>query len=118
MGLLNRFALTLRPREPFLGWVNGHPQGKLPLVHTLEHIREDPTVYLIQDCETVDEGRQWVYGEFEFFFKEQLEAWWTDEESWPKNRTLEMFKEWFDIEVLSSVDNVMDDDVQEDLIEE
>jgi hypothetical protein len=35
-----------------------------------------------------------------------LEAWLLDESGWPAERTLAMFREWFDVEQLSSVENL------------
>ena len=35
-----------------------------------------------------------------------LAGWVTDEELWPKNRTLEMFREWFEVQVSSVVQDL------------
>jgi hypothetical protein len=36
-------------------------------------------------------------------FDEQLHSWHMDQRPWPRNRTLEMFLEWFDVRVVELV---------------
>ncbi len=113
MGLINRYALILRPKEPFVGWANG-PE-KDPREHqTLEEVREDPVVYLIPDMEWPGPTMDWVFENFDYFFKSQLAQYWTDVKLWPQNRSVQMFKEWFDIEVFSVLDNVVEEAIEED----
>ena len=38
----------------------------------------------------------WLKRNFDYIFIEQLDQWATDENEWPQNRTLKMFKEWFE----------------------
>lgn len=113
MGLINRFALILRPKEPFVHWANAPEKDPGERV-TLEEVREDPVVYLIPDMEWPEATMDWVFENFDYFFKNQLAQYWTDEELWPTNRSVEMFKEWFDIEILSVLDNVVDEAIEED----
>jgi hypothetical protein len=42
----------------------------------------------------------------EEIFCRELEAWFTDEECWPRDRGLRRFKEWFEIEHLELVEDV------------
>jgi hypothetical protein len=39
----------------------------------------------------------------EIIFEEQLGGWWTDERSWPPNRGIEVFQEWFECRLHSMV---------------
>ena len=43
-----------------------------------------------------------------------LNCWLTDEPQWPQDRTQEMFREWFDVQLYPSVENLH---VDEELIE-
>ena len=49
-----------------------------------------------------------VFRDFDLFFVDQLLLWMTEEEDWPKNRTLQMFKAWFEIELHSVVEDLCD----------
>jgi len=113
MGMINRCALLLRPRQPFLDWINAGEMAD-KTVYTLTEIQEDPQVYLIPECFYVKEAWDWVYKEFDFFFEEELEGWNIDDKTWPKDRTLEMFKAWFDIEILTGVTDAVDEPIEED----
>ena len=37
------------------------------------------------------------------FFERYLDEWYTEESWWPKNRSLKMFKQWFDIQYHSMI---------------
>jgi len=113
MGLLNRYALILRAKEPFVQWVNG-PEKDPSNHQTPEEVRKDPVVYLIPEMKWPGPTMDWVFENFDHFFKDQLNAYWTDKKNWPKNRSVQMFKEWFDIEVFSVLENVVDEAIEED----
>ena len=42
-----------------------------------------------------------------------LKAWGTDEDLWPRDRTQEMFEEWFEVETFSIVEDIYLDDAIE-----
>jgi hypothetical protein len=48
MGLINRFVLVVRPRQPFADWVNTRPT-KDERPYTLEDVRRIPMAYLIPE---------------------------------------------------------------------
>lgn len=116
MGHLNRSAIILRARQPFLDWRNSFELKEGRKDYTLEEIREDPKVYLVFGFKSAVHVRDSVMEEFNIYFTDQLVGTVTGEEEWPKNRTVEMFKEWFDIEVFTTVDDVEDQvDIEEEL---
>ena len=43
-----------------------------------------------------------------------LNCWLTDEQQWPKDRTREMFREWFDVQMCLVVDDLH---LDEELVE-
>lgn len=113
MAAINRSALILRPNRPFLDWVNSLPLKEGEKRYTLQQVRDDPTVYLVPDYDFISDIERWVFEEFDTFFKDQLVGWWTKESDWPQMRTLAMFKDWFDMEILSGVDDSLEDDIEE-----
>ena len=116
MGDLNRSAVILRAKQAFLDWRNAFELKEGRKGYTLEEIRDDPKVYLVFGFKTVEPVRETVMEEFDIYFADQLVDTVTSEEEWPKNRTVEMFKEWFDIEVFTTVDDVEDQvDIEEEL---
>ena len=110
--MLNRCVVIIRPREPFFQWLRSLPD---PLELSPEDYDDDSTAYLLPDFED-DEGKEEILAHFhDLLFAEILGGWWTVEANWPKNRNLEIFKEWFTCEFHSLViDLVADPLISED----
>jgi hypothetical protein len=51
---------------------------------------------------------------YKIIFDNQLQGWWTDEKDWPLKRDFTMFKEWFDIELHSIVQDLVDAPLEDD----
>ena len=88
MRSINRSAIIVRPKQPFLTWaaaVDGKPAGDLPAW---------TSVYLVADSPgPVD--KKAVEKHFPRIFEEQLESWYRLESRWPSPRTFQLFQEWF-----------------------
>ncbi len=66
----------------------------------------EPHVYLLPEYED-PATQQDVLEEFwPGLFDAMLEGWVTDEAYWPKNRTFEMFGEWFEVQMSSIVQDL------------
>lgn len=94
---INRTVIILAPKPDFLDWLNDVDPDDQAL--TLEDLREDNEVFLIPQFNDNTDSEKWVETRWEFLFEHMLLGWVEDESLWPQNRTLDMFKEWFDIEV-------------------
>ena len=110
--MLNRTAIIVRYREPFVRWINeADPYTEDPDISVGP---DEQTVYLIHQIENRDELDEWIALNHEALFESELEGWYTDETLWPGNRTLEKFREWVDVEyhtvVLDLVDGPLLDD--------
>jgi hypothetical protein len=92
--MLNRSAVVVKPRQPFLDWLHGADPTSGSI--TLGELEEDPTIYLVPECDTEGDVRKALRKLCEEIFVEQLAAWWTDEESWPQHRSFAVFCRWFD----------------------
>ena len=98
MKMLNRFALVVRPGAPYIEWaakVFGQPESEVKAeIDTYE-----PTVYLLPESKAADLSDPDVLkGHWQTIFKEELEGWSTDEDTWPKPRSEAMFRAWFKLE--------------------
>ncbi len=101
---LNRSAIIIKPRQPFLDWL--HLADPTSHQITLAQIREDPTIYLIAEGGDKNAVRTGVRADFEVIFEEQLESWYADRATWPARRSFATFCEWFDVEFHSTVMDV------------
>jgi hypothetical protein len=100
---LNRAAVALRPKRPFLEWASkAKPESPSTPADVAEAFRER-TVFLIPEFETSERATEILGDWAELLFEEMLEAWSLDIGAWPKGREWEVFKEWFEIEFFSVV---------------
>jgi hypothetical protein len=104
---VNRSAIVVTPKRPFLDWLHSVDLSSSEL--TLEDLREEPSVYLVPECESDEEFARWLQKMFPVIFEDQLAGWWTDEAAWPAHRTLDLFQEWFDCRFHSMVFDLHDE---------
>jgi len=95
MQFLNRDAIIVLPKKPFLDWVN-YTDPENPM--TLEELRDMPNIYLIPETDTPEEKEKYLEKNCQKIFKHELFGYWTDEEAHPKDLSLKVFKEWFEYE--------------------
>lgn len=90
---INRAALIVRPRKPYLDWATGLDEEAPEHAKSLA---QRVSIYLVgEDPEEREEAAP-LEGYFERIFEMELEAWCPDEYAWPKPRTLAMFQQWFE----------------------
>ena len=113
--MINRAAVILKYKAPFIQWVNDADPYKDNPGITLESENKDCTVYLIleDDAENLEE---WISLNFKQLFESEIEDWYTDESLWPKNRTRNLFDEWFDVECHSVLIDTVDGKIIDDEI--
>lgn len=101
--MLNRSAVAISPRQPFLDWLNYVEGGKRL---TLDEL--DKTLYLVPDYEDPEDAEKVlriVYGEI---FRRELAGWYTLEDVWPKDRSYTVFKQWFNVEHFDVIEDLVD----------
>jgi hypothetical protein len=90
---LNRSALVVKPKQPFLEWLHSADQTSHRL--TLVDLSREPTIYLIPECDTPADVEDVLQDLCEEIFCEQLAGWYTDTETWPTDRSFGVFRQWF-----------------------
>jgi len=111
--VLNRGALIVRPAAAFLEWARGlDDSGIVP------SLDDECTVYLIPEWGDDIDALGILAEAYEEIFERELFGWHTDESDWPRNRTFAMFREWFEFEFHSVVEDLCafsleDDDTDE-----
>ncbi|UCF91286.1 MAG: hypothetical protein JSW39_23910 [Desulfobacterales bacterium] len=111
--MINRAAVILKYKEPFVRWINEADPCEDHAVITLESANEDRNVYLITD-EDGENFEEWVSLNCKTLFENELEGWYTDKSLWPKKRNKKTFNEWFDVEchtvIIDTVGGKIEDD--------
>ena len=91
----------IKPKEPFVRWLNQTRESEHESPYTLEQVRDDCTALLTAPEVELDDS--FIEDHFSWIFEYELGEWMTDQAVWPKNRDLETFLKWFDVEVHSGV---------------
>ena len=105
MRVLNRYAVVVRYRQPFVDWVNRVERGTGgEFGETLaDEINDDPTVYLIDDLDSQEDIAHRLDELKEEIFESALHDWYVDPKLWPEDRSIETCDLWLKLEVCSMV---------------
>jgi hypothetical protein len=105
--MLNRCAVVVRKKQPFLDWLFQLPDP-VDADTQLEQVNNGPHVYLLPDYAYLSEEDELIAEFYDLIFESELAGWWTHALDWPKYRTLNMFKEWFDVAFHSCIEDLVD----------
>ncbi len=111
MQLINRSIAIIKPKQPFINWINSTDPGS-DFKISLEQARSDPTCILLPEFDRPKDARSYIKKIYDEVWLLELQAWWTDESVYPKNRSFENFFEWFDIELGSEVFDWLDEPIE------
>jgi hypothetical protein len=111
--MVNRSALVIKVKQPFLDWLRSLSD---PTDATLQEVNSDTIVYLLADGpdDAQDETIELFYN---LIFEHLLNSWWTEKQDWPPARDYAMFKQWFDVELHSTVHDLVDAPLEDDYAE-
>lgn len=107
MDTLNRSAIVVRPRQPFLDWLHSADPTSRNL--SLPDLMREPRIYLIPECDTDAEVAEVLREVCEEIFIEQLEGWFRDERTWPTDLEFDAFCQWFDFQHHSMLIDLCDE---------
>ena len=107
--MLNRGVLIVRPKQPYLDWA-----AQLDDSGLVPDPEGEKTGYLIPEFESDRRSLRDFGDVYPEVFERELDGWHTDESAWPQNRTFAMFKEWFDIELHSVVEDLCAYEIEDD----
>jgi hypothetical protein len=110
MYLIDRTAVIIKAKKPFLEWINCTDGPK----STLEAINEENNIYLVGEYDTseeLEEIMQELYGEI---FAMELHSFCTDQSEWPKI-DYKLFQAWFEIKAHSMVFDLYDDKIEKEV---
>ena len=98
---INRAAPIVRPRQLYVEWANSmHDDGPRA---DLRKLREDPSIYLVEASDFLEDFDLLIDDTWEWIFREQLHGWMREVDLWPQGLSREMFFEWFDCELSTMI---------------
>jgi len=101
MELINRGVVVIKPKQPFLDWLQRDPT--MPSLVTLEYLRAECLTFLVPDLDHDEAVLNYLNPLKPLLFEMELAGWNRDPTTWPEERTAEVFDVWFEIEVHSMV---------------
>jgi len=107
--MLNRAALIVRPKQPYLDWAAGLDESSI-----LPGVDDDQTVYLVPEFDDDAAGERMIRRVYAEIFERELFSWHTDESAWPAERTYRVFTQWFHTEMHTVVEDLCDEEIVDD----
>lgn len=99
---IDRMVVILKPTKEFLEWVNNNKEDEGE-PYNLEELQADSTALLIPLFDDKLDAEEFISEIYLDLFENELSAWTLDEETWPEPITVNLFKEWFELEFHSLV---------------
>ena len=103
--MLNRCAVVVRKKQPYLDWLLQLPDP-VDTNTTLEQLNNDSHVYLLPELVYMSEQETLIAEFWETLFELELEGWWREPADWPRVRDQNTFKKWFDVEFHSGIEDL------------
>jgi hypothetical protein len=107
---INRNAIVVKPKQPLVDWVNSME----PDSPSETGMIKEGTVYLVKEKDSNEALEKWLQKNFDSIFQNELNNWYTDEDSWPQKRSYKQFTEWFDFEIHSMILDIEEDGIVKD----
>src|SRR5688572_16640768 len=101
LSFVNRSAIILVPRQPYVDWANSLDDGPR-YEHTIDDSEAIP-IFLGPGVDEIQEVEEFISKNYDLFFEEWLEYWCTDPTLWPPKRTRKIFREWFTVRIHTMV---------------
>jgi hypothetical protein len=112
MRIVNRTAVTVVGAEPYLEWTSARDADFASGPVRVAKTKSYGSAYLLPEFDAEEDILEWVEENFSWLFEFQLSAWTEDEAAWPQDRTLQMFREWFRVDIHSTVVDIGDDEIE------
>jgi hypothetical protein len=112
MRVINRTAVSITGGQPFVDWMTATDADFNKGAITVARAKAYGSAFLLPEFDLEEDVQEWVEENAVWLFELQLSNWTEDESSWPPNRDLKTFREWFRIDIHSLVVDVADDDIE------
>lgn len=98
MKLLNRSALSVKPTQAFVDWINSLEPTVGDDDLTLDDIDRESTVYLIPEMDSPEALSAFVRERHREILESELRAWEEDERQWPETYDWSLFQRFLRVE--------------------
>ena len=106
MFVVNRSALLVKRKKPYIDWANALDEDGPRL--SLDGPMKDSTVCLVDEIGYERDVQEVVKKHYAIIFEQELVAWHLVEKDWPQKRDLKTFEDWFEVGAHSMVLDICD----------
>ena len=101
MKYMNRSAIVVKYKTPFLEWINSNKKALIKL--SFNRVNQDNIVYLIEEYDDLYHLEEIIKLQYKSIFKDVLKGWCKNKSKWPKKMSFKLFNEWFEINAHSRI---------------
>jgi hypothetical protein len=91
MNVINRCAVTLKPKSPYIEWANQAAQS-------YETVEDFSSKVLLLPSHWYDDQETFLTGHFRELLEMEMRSWVSNPRTWPPVSDLATFLQWFDVE--------------------
>ena len=114
MRIVNRTAISVVGRGPYVAWTRKHDPEASRGVLSVARVKPYGTAILLPDFEVEEDVQEWVEENAPWLFELQLSAWTDEESTWPQTRNVKTFREWFRVDIHVTVIDEGEDEIEEE----
>jgi hypothetical protein len=96
MFMVNRSIVIIRPKQPYLDWVNRVEDTDRKW--EMADVSSEPSTYLLPEIDDELAARRFLKKNYKPIFERELDGWHRDSGNWVEPLTYKLFQEWFEIE--------------------
>ena len=112
MRVVNRTAVTLVGAKPFIDWTLHTEADVNKGAVTVARAKTFGSAFLLPEFELEEDVQEWVEENASWLFELQLSEWTQEESTWPQTRDIKTFREWFRVDIHSTVIDEGNDDLE------
>jgi hypothetical protein len=114
MFLIDRGAIAIKAKEPFVTWLNQLPDNEPDMKFDLINVNQDGYLFLVPEFEDNAQVERWIKRNAGDLFEMILDDWCTEPNWWPQDRNFKVFEDWFSWELFSSPMDLMEEEITKD----
>ena len=112
MRVLNRIAVSIIGKQPYIDWTRKHDADANKGLLTVARAKPYGTAILLPEFEVEEDVQEWIEENASWLFEFQLSSWTEEESTWPQARDLKTFREWFRVDIHTTVVDEAEDEIE------
>jgi len=112
MRVLNRIAVGISAKQPYIDWTRRHDADANRGLVTVATAKPYGTAILLPEFEVEEDVQEWIEENASWLFEFQLSSWTEEESTWPQTRDFKTFREWFRIDIHATVVDEAEDELE------